>query len=389
MAQLQTGRLQAIIGLGLLLVPCALLAQQPAPPANPTPAATPDASAGKTDPPDPPAIRIAPGTPACPSSAPDTTAHAQSTSQSSTSGGPPTAGTAGGLKDGATQNSPGSQSSSQQPCAQKSRKEEAEEEVKEQEKQRVAGVIPAFNVTYRQNAVPLSPAQKMSLALHSSIDWFAFGSAFAEAGYHEAKDDLKGFSWGFKGYGERTGVAYLDTFDGAMLNNGLFPVIFRQDPRYFRLGYGSKKRRILHSLESNFIAKNDYNGKWGPNYGNLLGNFAAGELSNLYYPAGNSGFGLAATNTAIQIAEGAGGSMFEEFWPDISRRLLHKDPTHGLDAQAQAQYDAEKQQKQTQKAKLRQEKNQGQNPDQNKNQNPNANPNPNQNQAGAPGSPTR
>jgi len=121
----------------------------------------------------------------------------------------------------------------------------------------------------------------------------------------------------------------------------------------------------------------------------LLGNFAAGELSNLYYPAGNSGFGLAATNTAIQIAEGAGGSMFEEFWPDISRRLLHKDPTHGLDAQAQAQYDAEKQQKQTQKAKLRQEKNQGQNPDQNKNQNPNANPNPNQNQAGAPGSPTR
>jgi hypothetical protein len=35
--------------------------------------------------------------------------------------------------------------------------------------------------------------------------------------------------------------------------------------------------------------------------------------------------------------EGTFGSTLEEFWPDISRKLFHKDPTHGLDAQAQAQ----------------------------------------------------
>jgi hypothetical protein len=351
MAQFRTGRLRAIIAAGLLLVPCALFAQQPASTTNPAPAATPDASASKPAPADPPAMKPAPGTPACPSSAPDTTAQGQSTPQSSTSGGPPTAGTAAA------------------PCPQKTRQQEAEEEVKEQEKQRVVGLVPAFNVTYRQDAVPLSPGQKMSLALHSAFDPFAFASAFAESGYHEADDDLKGFSWGFKGYMERTGVAYLDTFAGDMLNNGVFPIIFHQDPRYFRLGYGSKKRRILHSLESNFIAKNDHNGKWGPNYGNLLGNFAAGELSNLYYPSGNTGVGLAATDTVIQIAEGAGGSMFEEFWPDISRKVLHKDPTHGLDAKAQAQYDTEKQAKQNQKAERKQK-----NQDQNKNQAPAPNP---------------
>ena len=259
--------------------------------------------------------------------------------------------------------------------------------MKEEEKQRVVGVVPNFNVTYRHDAVPLSAGQKMSLALHAAFDPFAFASAFAESGYHEVGDDLKGFPWGFKGYMERTGVAYLDTFGGDMLNNGVFPIIFRQDPRYFRLGYGSKKHRILYALATNFIAKNDYNRKWGPNYGNLLGNFAAGELSNLYYPKGNTGFGLAATDTVIQIAEGAGGSMFEEFWPDIARKLLHRDPTHGLDAQAQAQYNTEKQEKQNQKAERKQKKNQDQNQDQNQNQNPapnqnqnqNSNPNPNQN----------
>jgi hypothetical protein len=42
---------------------------------------------------------------------------------------------------------------------------------------------------------------------------------------------------------------------------------------------------------------------------------------------------------------GAGGSIFNEFWPDLSRKFLHKDPTHGLDALAQADDRAAKQSK--------------------------------------------
>lgn len=225
-------------------------------------------------------------------------------------------------------------------ASQETQQQKAQEEVKEQEKQRVEGIVPNFNVTYHHDAVPLSPGQKMQLSLHSAIDPFSFASAFLEAGYHEADNDLKGFSWGPEGYFERSGVAYLDTFDGDILSTGVVPILFHQDPRYFRLGVGPAGHRALYSLATNFIAKSDRSGKWEPNYGNLLGNFAAGELSNLYYPKGNSGSGLAATNTVIQIAEGAGGSIFNEFWPDISRRFLHKDPTHGLDAQAQAEYKA-------------------------------------------------
>ena len=52
-------------------------------------------------------------------------------------------------------------------------------------------------------------------------------------------------------------------------------------------------------------------------------------------------------------AEGGVGSVFDEFWPDVSRKVLHRDPTHGLDAQARAaekaRKDAEKQAKQEQK----------------------------------------
>lgn len=228
------------------------------------------------------------------------------------------------------------QTSADQSSDEQTQYEKAQEQVKEQEKQRVGGIVPTFNVTYHRDAVPLTPGQKMNLSLHSAVDPFAFASAFLEAGYHEAANDLSGFPWGPKGFFERSGVAYLDTFDGDILGTGIVPIIFRQDPRYFRLGYGTVRHRVLYSLATNFIAKSDRSRKWQPNYGNLLGNLAAGALSNLYYPGGNSNFGLTVTNTMLQIGEGAGGSIFNEFWPDLSRRFLHKDPTHGLDAQAQA-----------------------------------------------------
>lgn len=250
---------------------------------------------------------------------------------------------------GAAQNSSSSQTSSTQSCDKRSQYEKAREQVREQEKQRIEGVIPTFNVTYRHNAVPLSLGQKMNLSFHSALDPFAFASAFLESGYHEAKNDLIGFPWGPKGYFERTGVAYLDTFDGDILSTGVVPIIFRQDPRYFRLGQGTIKHRTLYSLSTNFIAKSDRTQKWETNYGNLLGNLAAGGLSNLYYPKGNTGLSLTITNTMIQIAEGAGGSLFNEFWPDISRKLLHKDPTHGLDALQRAEEQKKKENEKQQK----------------------------------------
>jgi hypothetical protein len=51
----------------------------------------------------------------------------------------------------------------------------------------------------------------------------------------------------------------------------------------------------------------------------------------------------------IVTAEGGVGSVFQEFWPDISRKLFHKDPTRGLDAQARAADQTKKEARQQQK----------------------------------------
>jgi hypothetical protein len=241
----------------------------------------------------------------------------------------------------AAQGSSSSQADAQQTGAE-TQKQKAEEQIKEQEKQRTLGVVPAFNISYRADAVSLTAGQKMKLSFRSATDPVAFGIAVLVAGYHEALDDDTGFGWGIEGFGKRSGAAFLDAFDGAIIGNGILPAILHQDPRYFRLGHGTVKHRLLYALATNVICKHDNTHKWEPNYSNVGGNIISGAISNLYYPASNSGIGQTFTNGLTVTAEGGLGSVFQEFWPDVSRKFLHKDPTHGLDAEARAKDVADK-----------------------------------------------
>ena len=230
-----------------------------------------------------------------------------------------------------------SNSSSQapQPNSKEAQHQKAEEEVKEQEHQRIGGIVPTFNMTYHSDAVPLSPAEKFQLEYHAAIDPYTFSVAAIVAGIGEAEKSNSGFGWGPEGYGRRVAAAYADNVIGNTLGNAVLPSILHQDPRYYRLGHGSIRHRLLYALATTVMCKHDGTGKWEPNYSNIGGNILGGEISNLYYPDNSkSNFGQTIGNGMTVTAEGAFGSTLEEFWPDISRKFLHRDPTHGLDAQA-------------------------------------------------------
>lgn len=234
--------------------------------------------------------------------------------------------------------------------------ERAERELREQGRQRVVGIVPAFNTSYRMNAAPLTVSQKFKLALRSVSDPEEFAEAFVTGGYKEVFDGDRtkvkgtplyrrengtGFEWGPSGYFERVGAGYLDSFDSTMLGKAIFPSLLHQDPRFFRLGHGAVVRRLLYAASTSFVCKHD-SGRWEPNYSKVLGNIAAGEISNFYYPSGDAGAFTLTLNTAmIQTVEGSLKTIFQEFWPDLSRKFFHKDPTRGIDAENQAKYAAQ------------------------------------------------
>ncbi len=208
------------------------------------------------------------------------------------------------------------------------RRLKAAAELKAQEHQRILGIMPNFNTSNVQNAERLSAGQKFDLAVKSALDPFTFVAAGLDAGLSQADDDTPGYRQGAEGYGKRLGAAYADTFTGTMLGNAVFPILLHQDPRYFRRGIGSFSSRLVHALASTVICKDD-DGKLAPNYSNILGNVAAGGISNLYYPSTDRGAGLTFERAFTVSAEGAIGAVFVEFWPDISKRLFPE--RHGKD----------------------------------------------------------
>ena len=233
------------------------------------------------------------------------------------------------------QNTPtGSSTSATPPSTQEQKSKEvlAEEQLQQQKKQRVLGIVPNFNTTYNAQAVSLTPKQKFRLMWSSATDPVQFGVTGFVALIGQAEGSDSGYGGGIGGYAKRYGSTYASNFDGALIGNAILPSILHQDPRYFRLGYGTKKHRILYALSTNVMCKHDNTGKWETNYSNIFGNIAAGGISNLYIPSNERGIGSTFSGAAIVMAEGGVGSLFQEFWPDISRHFLHRDPTNGQDA---------------------------------------------------------
>lgn len=216
-----------------------------------------------------------------------------------------------------------SQQTSETPEQKKLREqhEEAEREVKAQEKQRVGGVLPLFNVVLNGKAVPLTPKEKFSLAYHSAIDPYTIAiAAVFGGGYGELTDDHTGYSHGPAGYFKRTAASYADNVIGTMVGNAALPILLHEDPRYFRMGQGPIRKRIVYSAMTTFICHTD-SGKRRFNTSNVLGNFVAGGISNVYYPADERGVELTLTNATVVTLEGMLGAQILEFSPDVVARM--------------------------------------------------------------------
>jgi hypothetical protein len=205
----------------------------------------------------------------------------------------------------------------------KQQHDEAERQLKTEENQHLLGVVPSFSVVYGSTAPPLDAKQKFELALRGSFNPFEFVAVGAVAAIGQAQDSFPEYGQGWEGYGKRYGAGFLDAFDGNMIGNAALPVLLHQDPRYYRLGTGTIKRRIWYSVISAVRCKGD-NGKWQPSYSNILGNIAAGGISNLYYPASDRGVGLTFERGIVVTAEGAVGTLLQEFVPDLEKKFLHK-----------------------------------------------------------------
>lgn len=205
----------------------------------------------------------------------------------------------------------------------------AEEQVHIAVQQRVLGVFPNFYSSYDWNAPPMGGKQKFQLALRSAVDPTTFLADGVVAGVEQKANVFPSFGGGAEGYSKRYASAYANSVTNRMLSNAVFPAVFHQDPRYFYRGTGSFSSRAMYAIEAAVMARGD-DGRWEPNYSHICGSFAAGAMSNLYYPAENRGAMLTVANGLVGIAEEAGANLVREF-------VLKRFTTRAKEAQTQVE----------------------------------------------------
>jgi hypothetical protein len=242
----------------------------------------------------------------------------------------------------AAQSSSSTSGAQQTPETKEQEQQRAQEELQKEEKQRMLGVVPMFNVQSNGEAAPLSARQKFQLMFKSSTDPYIFALTGITAGISMAEDNDPAYGEGVEGYAKYWGASYADTFDGNFWGNAVLPAWWHEDPRYFRMGRGNFFKRAGYSAATTVWCKRD-NGKWGPNYGNVVGNFIAGGISNLYYPKNQRGLGETFDRGATVTYEGIVGAELAEFWPDIYQHFLN----NYRKKKARKAAEAEKKQQQT------------------------------------------
>src|SRR5271166_5624077 len=189
----------------------------------------------------------------------------------------------------------------------------ADVQIKEEEKQRVFGVVPNFYLSYEPNAAPLSAKHKFELAWKSASDPVTLAGVGVLAGIDQAADRWGAYGQGAQGYAKRYGASYANVFSATFIGGAVMPSLLKQDPRYFYKGTGNKRSRILYVMASSVMCKGD-NGRWQPNYSNVIGSFAGAGMQAFYLPENDRrGSGFVVSSALIRLGETSVAGVLQEF----------------------------------------------------------------------------
>lgn len=172
---------------------------------------------------------------------------------------------------------------------------------------------------------------KFMLFVQDTVDPISFLSSAYDSGLDQASNRDPTFGQGLKGYGRRFGATVADDTTYRFLGDFLYPTIFGEDPRYYRLGRGTARRRLFHAMEHSVIAHRD-SGTRMFNFSEWFTLTTSVAVSNTYHPGNSRGVGAAAQAVLIGVGWDMGFDVLREFWPDIARKL--RMPFRDSDPQA-------------------------------------------------------
>ena len=160
---------------------------------------------------------------------------------------------------------------------------------------------------------------KLRLFVDDSTDPITILSAGFDAAMDQSSNRDPAYGQGAQGFAKRLGASLTDRTSSMFFKDFAYPVIFSEDPRYYRLGHGGAGKRLLHAA-GHLVMAHRPDGSPMPNYSEWFGTASSVALSNIYHPGEDRGAGAMARNTAYRFTWNVGFDVLREFWPDIAHK---------------------------------------------------------------------
>lgn len=168
--------------------------------------------------------------------------------------------------------------------------------------------------------VPLTLGQNYAWSIHQMFDPGRLFLVAADAALDHSANNPSAWGQGSEGYAVRV-ASHLG--HEVVRENIAFAVraFDHEDPRYVRSSEAGLRKRVGHAAGHAFLARNERGGTM-PAYSLFVAGFATPFIAQTWRPEPiNAGRELRSGSMAIGLA--ATGNMYEEFWPDI-RKKLHR-----------------------------------------------------------------
>lgn len=192
-----------------------------------------------------------------------------------------------------------------------------------QQTKRILGIMPNFSAVSADTRLPpQTPKEKFIIAAKNSFDYSSFVIAGIQSGVSMANNSYPEFHQGAAGYGRYYYHTLIDTADSNFMVAGLWPVVFRQDNRFYTLGHGNPGKRALYAVTRVIITRTDSGSKTF-NASEIVGTGSAAGLSTLYYPDAYGTWTKVGQRWLTACVIDSINFSLKEFWPDINHKFFH------------------------------------------------------------------
>jgi hypothetical protein len=165
----------------------------------------------------------------------------------------------------------------------------------------------------------LSRRERIAWVVESSLGPKSLGAGVFSAAWGVSRDSPDEYGANWRGFGKR----YALRLSGVSIGNSIEAAagaLWDEDPRYSRAGSGSVWGRMAHAGKWTFLASRA-DGHLRPAYARGLGIVGNNFITNAWRTDSDRSVADALSRSGVGITSRFVSNLFDEFWPDIQRKL--------------------------------------------------------------------